>query len=76
MQKLQNLPPGKCLKVEWGDVQRMLANFQTFYPAMANFDIQPNVATPAVRTHLDATYFQGPEGVGCRVCGASVEFEV
>ena len=32
--------PGKRLHVEWADVQRMLANFQTFYPMMENFDVE------------------------------------
>ena len=38
--RIASLPPGKSMKVEWSEVQRMLANFQTFYPMMANFDVQ------------------------------------
>ena len=39
------LQPGKRLHVEWADVQRMLANFQTFYPMMTNFDGEASVDT-------------------------------
>jgi hypothetical protein len=41
----------------------MLANFQSWYPAMENFDVQPIVAEPRIRAYLDTAYFQGPEAL-------------
>jgi len=68
--RIASLPPGKRMKVDWSEVQRMLANFQTFYPMMANFDVQASLMRQVSRNNSQRTLETGtqyqPIAYSCR----------
>eukprot|EP00959_Pyramimonas_sp_CCMP1952_P316251 6619391-Pyramimonas_sp.AAC.1 len=62
--KINALPDGKRLHIDWFDVQRMLTKFQWFYPAMSDeSNIQPLVDSPKVCAYLEREYFEGPDAL-------------
>eukprot|EP00747_Dinoflagellata_sp_TGD_P169667 gnl/TRDRNA2_/TRDRNA2_199226_c0_seq1.p1 gnl/TRDRNA2_/TRDRNA2_199226_c0~~gnl/TRDRNA2_/TRDRNA2_199226_c0_seq1.p1 ORF type:complete len:339 (-),score=39.49 gnl/TRDRNA2_/TRDRNA2_199226_c0_seq1:54-1070(-) len=50
-------PSGGHLAIAWDSVRAMLVNFETFFPAMREYDIAPLVAAPALANYLSRTYF-------------------
>lgn len=53
---LQRVPPGGRVAIAWASVQMMLARFERFFPAMAEYDIAPLVETPELLRYLSDTY--------------------
>eukprot|EP00972_Heterocapsa_arctica_P086015 12675283-Heterocapsa_arctica.AAC.1 len=56
--RLQALPPkGNLDFPKWSSVQRMLARFETFFPAMENYDISGLMGAPEVVRYVSRKYF-------------------
>eukprot|EP00747_Dinoflagellata_sp_TGD_P209847 gnl/TRDRNA2_/TRDRNA2_83221_c1_seq1.p1 gnl/TRDRNA2_/TRDRNA2_83221_c1~~gnl/TRDRNA2_/TRDRNA2_83221_c1_seq1.p1 ORF type:complete len:385 (-),score=63.08 gnl/TRDRNA2_/TRDRNA2_83221_c1_seq1:53-1207(-) len=48
---------GDRIAIEWTSVRTMLARFETFFPAMENYDMGPLLAAAPLEQYLSRTYF-------------------
>lgn len=56
-ESIRSLRGEATLSFEWPLVLKMLTRFETFFPAMQNYDLSPLMRTPAVAQHITALYF-------------------
>ncbi|KAK3242006.1 hypothetical protein CYMTET_48284 [Cymbomonas tetramitiformis] len=61
--RIEALGVGARLRIDWEDVQQMLARFQTFFPALMNFDTDSLVTAPVVHAYITRVYFEGAEAL-------------
>ena len=56
--ELAVLLEGGHLSIDWRCVQAMLAHFETFFPSMGDYDIEPLLAHPTVAHYVSEVYFK------------------